>query len=228
MPGPFGYFIRVGKPARRDRLRVLQGGKEQSPAHGSSRPVRDEELLEAFERGDRELAAQLYDRLIHVVSATLIRVMGSRDREHDDLVQAAFEQIVLTLARRRFARACSLSSWAATVTTHLALNALRSRTRERRVIDHTLELDAGRVRDSTDVELELDERALLRRLRKELGDMEESKATTLVLHDVLGHELSEIAVLTNVSVSAAQSRLVRGRRELEARMADVLDRGRHQ
>jgi DNA-directed RNA polymerase specialized sigma24 family protein len=36
---------------------------------------------------------------------------------------------------------------------------------------------------------------------------------------VLGHDLAEISVLTGVSVSAAQSRLVRGRQELKERMA---------
>jgi DNA-directed RNA polymerase specialized sigma24 family protein len=35
---------------------------------------------------------------------------------------------------------------------------------------------------------------------------------------VLGHELAEVAVLTGASLSAAQSRLVRGRRELLERL----------
>src|SRR5262249_12982970 len=98
----------------RDRIRVLPGGKATPGDAGAreARRLRDEELILAFERGDRELSGHLYDRLINVVSATLIRVMGTRGQDHDDLVQSAFEQIVITLVRRRFARACSLSSWA--------------------------------------------------------------------------------------------------------------------
>jgi DNA-directed RNA polymerase specialized sigma24 family protein len=40
----------------------------------------------------------------------------------------------------------------------------------------------------------------------------------VLLHDVLGHDLSEIAAMTDSSVAAVQTRLVRGRGELLSRM----------
>jgi DNA-directed RNA polymerase specialized sigma24 family protein len=40
-----------------------------------------------------------------------------------------------------------------------------------------------------------------------------------VLHDVVGHSLAEVAEITNASIPATQSRLFRGRRELEERIA---------
>ena len=45
-----------------------------------------------------------------------------------------------------------------------------------------------------------------------------AKAEALFLHDALGHDLAEVALLTGVSVAAAQSRLVRARKDLLARI----------
>ncbi len=206
-------------PQKKSRsvLRVLPGGRGGREARRAS----DEELIEAFERGDRAVAEQLYDRLIGVVDGTLYRVLGCRGHDHDDLVQSSFEQIMITLARRRFARACSLSAWASTVTAHVALNSLRSRRRERNVVDHARdpELATRRAHSAEDVERQAGAREELARLRAHLAELGSAKATTLLLHDVLGHELAEISVLTGVSVAAAQSRLVRGRKELHRRMS---------
>ena len=55
----------------------------------------------------------------------------------------------------------------------------------------------------------------LYQLRYVLSRMSPKLAQTVVLHDALGHSVAEIATLTSTSVSAAQSRLVRGRRKLE-------------
>ena len=207
-------------------LRVVEGGgaapaSEAAPqASVESRRRRDDELLDAFEHGSREAATQLYDHLAPVVHRTLMQVLGRRCDDHEDLVQAAFEQIVITLVRKRFARACSLKSWAASISANVAFNAIRSRTRERRVVDTTHELDTERHDDrrGVDAERHAVARAELERVRRVLAQIDSKKATALFLHDVLGHDLAEISVLTGVTVAAAQSRLVRGRRELQRKL----------
>lgn len=186
----------------------------------------DEELMEAVEKGDSRLADVIYERLIGVVDHTLYRVFGRREVDHDDLVQAAFEQIVLTLSRQSFARACSLKTWASTVTAHVGFNALRARRRERGLLDRNLEWDVERVNSSADLQREVDARSELQRLRYHLSGMKREQAQAVFLHDVLGHELAEIALMTNTSVAAAQSRLVRGRRELFRRMGQAVPRRR--
>lgn len=200
------------KIPRTAHLRALPGG-------GGTAPVSDEAIIRAFEEGDPHFGAHLYDRVVRVVEGTLFRVMGTRSEDHEDLVQSAFEQIVRTLAQRRFARACSLSSWAAAVTTRVALNAIRGRRTRRKYFDGRVPSDElGAAHEGGDAERSAAAKQALERLRFELSEMSEKKAEALVLHDVLGHELSEISVLTGSSVAAAQSRLVRGRRELAERM----------
>jgi len=185
-------------------------------------PPTDDEIIEAVVRGDDRVGSHLYDRLVGVVDRTLYRVFGRREADHDDLVQASFEQIVLTLAKRRFAGACSLSTWASTVASHVGLNALRSRRRERRVLDRETSTEENAPESmpppsrGPDAEQAVLARFELDRLRGHLASLDPVKAETLFLHDVLGHDLAEVAVLMGVSVSAAQSRLVRGRKDLQA------------
>lgn len=210
--------------AQRAGLRVVRdpGAREldaPNPANsGSAAPLSDERLIEAVESGDHRLAGELYDRLIGVVDHTLYRVFGRREPDHEDLVQAAFEQIVLTLSRQSFARACSLKTWASTVTSHVGFNALRSRRRERAVLDRQVEAEPESAASTADIERQAAARAELERMREQLVAMKSEHAQTVFLHDVLGHELAEIAIMMRVSVAAAQSRLVRGRRELYKRL----------
>jgi RNA polymerase sigma-70 factor (ECF subfamily) len=120
----------------------------------------------------------------------------------DLLVQASFEQIIKTLATRRFARACSLKTWAASVATNVGLNALRSRRRERRIVDRGDSAEAAAATRATHDNPERD--AALRRevdeLRVHLAQMSAERAETLLLHEVLGYDLAEIAALTGVSI----------------------------
>ena len=198
-------------------IRIIRGGRDDSEC-----VLSDDEIIEALERSDRQMADAVYDRLVGVVEATLYRMLGERVDEHDDLVQSAFEQIVLTVRRRQFAKACSLRGWASVITTNIALNAIRSRRRERTFVDAGLTADdAGRgLPSEANVHREVAAREDLRRLREQLADMSDTKSIPIVLHDVVGLDLAEIARLTGVSVAAAQSRLVRGRSELRQRMDD--------
>jgi RNA polymerase sigma-70 factor (ECF subfamily) len=183
--------------------------------------LRDEALIAAVASGDSRAAAGLYDRLVGVVDRALFRVFGRRESNHDDLIQATFEQIVITLTRRRFAGACSLSSWACHIATHVGLNALRARRRERRVLGLVEDTDTLLVvaacgpstEDQAGTRREMD------RVRNHLASMSPEKAETILLHEVFGYELAEISVLTGASVSAVQSRLVRGRKELQLKLS---------
>jgi RNA polymerase sigma factor (sigma-70 family) len=193
-------------------LRLLPGGAE------AREPVTDEEIIDAVQRGDNRMARLLYDRLYGVVDQTLFRVFGRREHDHDDLVQAAFEQIVLTLSRRSYARACNLRTWAASITSHVGFTALRSRRRERKVVAREVSIDSSLVPARTAAENVASASLELDRVRQHFLAMKPEQAETVFLHDVLGHQLAEVALIMRVSVAAATSRLVRGRRELYRRV----------
>lgn len=204
----------AGRHVSNSVLRVL-------PGSGQRTSVSDEQIIAAVLAGDEHVANQLYERLVDTVDRTLYRVFGRREQDHEDLIQKSFEQIILTLVRGSFAGACSLRTWASSVTSRVAFNALRARKRERRVFDRTPQLD-----DARDVTTSFEPtgasgteghalaRADLDRIRAILVHMNPGRAEAVFLHDVLGHELAEIAVMEGISVAAAQSRLVRGRAEL--------------
>lgn len=185
--------------------------------------VSDEALVAAVRAGDSEKAALLYDRLIAVVDGTLVRMLGRREQDHGDLVQSVFEQIVVALVRGRFHGECALSSWAGAVTCNFGLNVLRSRMRERRVVDRSrdAELEREQADAPGDVEQQIDARRALHRVRDVIAGMRHERATAVLLYDVFGYELTEIAAMTGVTKAAAQSRLVRGRKELHERLEEA-------
>ncbi len=179
----------------------------------------DEALVAAIQRGDRGLGKQLYGRLIRVVDATLTRVLGPGQAEHDDLVQATFEEVVRTIHKGQFQRRCRLTSWAASIACHIGLNAIRTRKTERGIFDRDEDVSGPdlphrpRHPDST-----LEARDELRQLRVALATLSPGRAEAVLLHDAFGYDLSEVAALTNSTEAAVQSRLVRGRRDLQERM----------
>ncbi|HMR06085.1 MAG TPA: RNA polymerase sigma factor [Polyangiaceae bacterium] len=187
-----------------------------SPEGGPQAELSDERIISAVVRGDSSVADTLYDRCANVIDQTLYRVLGRRESDHEDLVQQSFEQVVKTLSTKRFAGACSLRTWASSIASNVALNALRSRRRERKVFDrHAVDADAP---SDDNPERDVAARGAFERLRYELSQMSPGRAEALLLHDVLGHDLAEIAAMTDTTVAAAQSRLVRGRHELRKRM----------
>jgi RNA polymerase sigma-70 factor (ECF subfamily) len=165
----------------------------------------------------------LYERVEHVVTGALLQVLGRGDRDHQDLAQIALERVVVSVFRGGFDGRCSLATWASVIATRIAVDALRRRRTERRVFSDAGE-DVSEIPSAPhqrpDAAVDADRK--LDALRSALGKISPDKAETIVLFEVMGHELSEIAELMGVSVAAAQSRLVRGRKELREHIEKLL------
>jgi RNA polymerase sigma-70 factor (ECF subfamily) len=185
----------------------------------------DEALIRAVRHGDVRVGALLYQRLIRIIDATVTRVLGPGDYDHDDCVQAAFEEVVRSLHRGRFQQRCRLTSWAASIACHVGLNAIRSRRTERGVFDRAEDVeDPTLSRAEGDPQRALEARDELRRLRAALATLSSGRAEALLLHDAMGYGVAEVAALTDSSEAAVLSRLTRGRRDLLQRLGMVAGR----
>jgi RNA polymerase sigma-70 factor, ECF subfamily len=198
------------------KIRFPSRGPAASPG-GEAPVVSDVELVAGLARGEEWAAELLYDRLQPVVDRTLRRLLRSGGPDHDDMVQAAFERIIRVLTERKLSESYDLAAWSSVVATRVALDALRRRTRENRLFS-AMGDEPERPDGNGNLERHLEARSEIARVQGVIARLRPKYAEALVLHDVLGHDLSEVARLVDVSVSAAQSRLVRGRRELVRRI----------
>lgn len=176
--------------------------------------VDDGVLIAGLKARDRSLSAAFYDRVRPIVDRTLTRLLGSRDRDYEDVAQRALFEIVETIDR--FRGECPLNAWISIVAARMAFRTIRRRRVERRLFADIELADAAVVTRSHGSAVAA--RQAIERVRGQLGKMDQNRAWTFLLHDVYGYDLKEVGQITGVSLSAAQSRLVRGRRELHERI----------
>jgi RNA polymerase sigma-70 factor (ECF subfamily) len=182
--------------------------------------VAQSDVLRAAAAGEPWAHVALYDALYPFVAAALQKILHQTP-DYDDLVQATFEQIIRSLRRPRPRPIENLGAWSSAIAARVALSSLRVRVRERRVFG-----SEGEPQDAPGPELErqLDVRRELRWLQESLAAMQPEQAEAILLHDVFGHDLVEVARIMDVSVAAAQKRLSRGHIELRRR-AELRARG---
>jgi RNA polymerase sigma-70 factor (ECF subfamily) len=185
----------------------------------------DSQLLAAMRAGDKSVASVFHDRVRPQVDRTLLRLFRRYDVDHEDLRQLALIELVMTIGK--FRGECSLDSWVGAITARIVFKHLRRRQAERRLFGALEREDAAPASGAGSDPLV---RNLMQHATGHLQSMEPNRAWAFFLHDVLGYELREMAQIMGVSVAAAQSRLVRGRRELHGRfagdpeLADLLER----
>jgi RNA polymerase sigma-70 factor (ECF subfamily) len=170
-------------------------------------------------RSNRETSVDEIQNVRTAVRAVLRRMVGAEDPEYEDLVQSSIENVLVTFERGKFRGDCPQGGWAAVIARNVAIDAIRARRRERQLFardaadltaaDNVRDLDAKTGPEHlTGVQERLD------RVKNAMLGLGARKANVIFLHDVLGHELPDVAGILKITVAAAQSRLVRGRREI--------------
>lgn len=187
------------------------------PARLPAPTLDDSQLLASMRAGEPDAATAVHDRLRPVVERAIRKLLGPRDRDHEDLAQHAMIEVVYTIDK--FRGDCPLDAWAATVAAHVVYNHIRKATVERRIFEGFRSDEAEGAPSSRSLSRDTSARSTLRRVFLHLDAIEPAKSWAYVLHDVCGYDLREVAQITESTVAAAQTRLVRGRRELHERMA---------
>jgi DNA-directed RNA polymerase specialized sigma24 family protein len=106
------------------------------------------------------------------------------------------------------------------VTCNVALRAIRRRKLERRIFDHSADVEVSALSQVApeNPERQVIARRHLERFHGHLARLSVKLSEALILHDVLGFGLNETASLTGTTHAAVRSRLVRGRHQLAQRL----------
>src|SRR5258707_1060963 len=93
----------------------------------------DRKLLDALANSERWAADAIYDTLYPSVAGTLQRILNDPRRDYEDLVQTTFERIMIKLLGGSNTEIVNLRAWASGIATHVALDFLRKKSRDRRL-----------------------------------------------------------------------------------------------
>jgi DNA-directed RNA polymerase specialized sigma24 family protein len=205
--------------ARLEPLLVALAPKAAGVAPASARPstaVAERRLLDAIRRGDERQAPEVYASLLPAVQTTLLRVLGSPDRQHRELTQRSIEHVIADLVQHPGPWSCRLEVWATTSAARVALDVLRARVHRRDV-----EVAWG---DAMAQPLAPNAHApapgsAIDRLRWLLAELPAQQAEAIVLCDVMGLEPGDVAVTSGVGVDHVRRRLAAGHERLARQMA---------
>ena len=192
------------------KLRLVNEGEAQGHL---PEPLDDARLVAAVRGGNSSMAGPFYNRTRTVVEKTVCRLLGAHDSDFDDLAQVAMIELLRSLDQYR--GECSLDTWTSTISAHVVYKHIRRRGLERTIFSSDLPPEISSHSSHQQPVM----RGMVARVKYHLQQMVYERAWTFLLHDVHGYSLDEIARITGATAAAAQSRLVRGRRELHERIA---------
>ena len=154
--------------------------------------------------------------LCGVAGKAVDRALRGRFVAREDLVQEVLERVLRSLVHARFAHRCPLRMWIGMIARNVVADALRTHSREQRSASLLLDAD---LTAPIDLERQLDARSKLDRIELALRKMDPTTASVVELHCMFGHNVNEVAELTDLSIPAVQGRLARSRKSFRRELA---------
>jgi len=188
---------------------VKREGIERTPTDLRSAPeVREREMVRRCVEGDTTAWRALYDRHFPDVER-LVASLGIVDAEADDICQEIFVIIYKNLSR--FRGEARLSTWIYRLTTREAIRFAR----RRRLLRGLAELFARDRQSAPRAEWSEGEAGRRHYLRQLLDRLPPERRLALVLYEIEGVPVSEIARISDCAENTVWTRLHRARTELE-------------
>ena len=176
--------------------------------------ARESELVRRVQSGDQTAFRELVERYQTKVFSIAYRILGNR-QDTEDIAQTVFTKVYFAMSS--FDCRCSLLTWMC----RIAINECYSYLRKRRVRqafeaparEEQIYEDENRFGASP--QPATDRRVAARDLvEKLLARVPEEDRTLLVLKEIEGHSVGELARMTGASESAIKTRLFRARQKL--------------
>ncbi len=152
--------------------------------------------------------------LQRAIEQTLYRVLRHKPADFEDLAQITYERVIRTVGEGRFEGRAQLATWAGAIAARVAVEWLRRQSREQRLLNA---LGTTSVLANAHLSRQLEARSEIRRVQAILGRMNSKSAMVLVLHDMVGYSVPELAEILGIGAAAAQTRLRRARAEFVKR-----------
>jgi RNA polymerase sigma-70 factor (ECF subfamily) len=189
---------------------------------------RDADLLDALRRGDTTAA----ERLVSIFGARayrLARAITGNEADAEEAVQDAFWNVIRKIDT--FRGDAALGSWIYRITANAAYRTLRSGARRRGEIslDEILPLfheDGRHAEAIVDWSTQLDDPAVQTELRSALTsaleELPDHYRAVIVLHDIDGLSMADVADCLEVTVPTAKARAHRARLLLRQRLGEFM------
>lgn len=182
--------------------------------------VGDAELLELYCAAESRTALAAIIRRYAPLVASVVRRMLSNPQDSEDAFQATF--LVLMVSAKRIRNRDSLAPWLYGVAYRTAkrIRQLRKKSTTKMINQSEIGLEPDSAIGETEEPLSIIARELqLEAMDEELSRLPPHLREPLIEHYLSGITVPEIAKVLNLSISAVEGRLKRGRRELRSRLA---------
>jgi RNA polymerase sigma-70 factor (ECF subfamily) len=203
------------------RVTKVEGSEPSPPGGGVARASRagridDRELVRKAQKGDKEAFEELVRRHRHRVFA-VARGILKRQEDVEDISQQVFVKAYFSL--KRFDQRAAFSTWLYKITVNECWDLLRKKKVRPLVFESELSEEQGRqyvssenpLADVPDASDRLEARQTVEKL---LSFLDERDRTMLLLKEVEGFSVEEIAEVLDVNANTVKVRLFRARRRI--------------